>query len=104
MNLIDGGSGCYIDGSHMSSFDFSAAVIEFAHDFGFELEWEAFLKDVEWMNGDETDDERLSDILDAVDWTYEDALEYLNTNTREGLVWVVREQSLFLMDEDEVDD
>lgn len=104
MNLIDAETGCYIDGSHRSSFDFSAAVIEFAHDFGFELEWEAFLKDVEWMNGDETDDERLSDILDAVDWTYEDALEYLNTNTREGLVWVVREQSLFLMDEDEVDD
>ena len=104
MNLSDVETGCYIDGSHMSSFDFSAAVIEFAHDFGFELEWEAFLRDVEWMNGDETDDERLSDILDAIDWTYEDALEYLNTNTREGLVWVVREQSLYLMTFEEADD
>ena len=104
MNLSDAETGCYIDGSHMSSFDFSAAVIEFAHDFGFELEWEAFLRDVEWMNGDETDDERLSDILDAIDWTYEDALDYLNTNTRPGFVWVVRDQSLYLMTYDEADD
>jgi hypothetical protein len=104
MNLSDVETGCYIDGSHMSSFDFSAAVIEFAHDFGFELEWEAFLRDVEWMNGDETDDERLSDILDAIDWTYEDALDYLNTNTRPGFVWVVRDQSLYLMTYDEADD
>jgi hypothetical protein len=97
-------TGCYIDGSHMSSFDFAALVIEMAHEYGFELEWEAFLKDVEWMNGDETDDERLSEILDAVDWTYEDAIDYLNDNTRPGFVWVVREQALFLMDEDEADD
>jgi hypothetical protein len=97
-------TGCYIDGSHMSSFDFAALVIEMAHEYGFELEWEAFLKDVEWMNGDETDDERLSEILDAVDWTYEDALDYLNINTREPLVWVVRDQSLYLMTYEEAED
>jgi hypothetical protein len=88
----------------MSSFDFAALVIEMAHEYGFELEWEAFLKDVEWMNGDETDDERLSEILDAVDWTYEDALDYLNINTREPLVWVVRDQSLYLMTYEEAED
>lgn len=104
MNLSNAETGCYIDGSHMSSFDFAALVIEMAHEYGFELEWEAFVRDVEWMNGDETDDERLSDILDAVDWTYEDAIDYLNDNTRPGFVWVVREQALLLMDEDEADD
>ena len=98
MNLSDAETGCYIDGSHMSSFDFAALVIEMAHEYGFELEWEAFLKDVEWMNGDETDDERLSEILDAVDWTYEDAIEYLNANTREGFYWEVQDQSLFLVE------
>ena len=103
MNLSDAETGCYIDGSHMSSFDFAALVIEMAHEYGFELEWEAFLRDVEWMNGDETDDERLSEILDAVDWTYEDAIEYLNTNTRPGFVWVVEDQSLFLMTEEDAD-
>jgi len=87
----------------MSSFDFAALVIEMAHEYGFELEWEAFVRDVAWMHGDETDDERLSDILDSVDWTYEDALGYLNDNTREGLVWVVEDQSLFLMTEEDAD-
>jgi hypothetical protein len=94
-------TGCYIYGSHRGSFDFATLVIEMAHDYGFELEWEAFVRDVEWMNGDETDDERLSDILDSIDWTYEDALEYLNDNTRDGLVWVVEDQSLFLMTEED---
>ena len=104
MNLTDAATGCWIDGSHRSSFDFMCLVIEMAHDYGFELEWEAFVRDVEWMkNGflGEADDERLSDILDAIDWTYEDAIDYLNTNTRPGLVWVVEDQSLFLMAEED---
>jgi hypothetical protein len=50
------------------------------------------------------DDDEIQEIFDAIDWTYEDALEYLNTNTREGLVWVVREQSLYLMTFEEADD
>jgi hypothetical protein len=50
------------------------------------------------------EEDELNEVLDAIDWTYEDAIEYLNTNTREPLVWVVRDQSLMLMDEDEADD
>jgi len=97
-------TGCYIDGSHMSPFDFSAAVIEFAHDYGFELDWDVFLVDTEQFRAGEISDEFIPEVLNALDWTYEDALEYLNTNTREGLVWVVRDQSLFLMTYDEADD
>jgi hypothetical protein len=106
MNLSDVETGCYIDGSHMSSFDFTALVIEMAHDYGFEMEWDQFVKDVEWMRTPNPDDaqEEAAEILDALDWTYEDAIEYLNTNTREGLVWVVREQSLYLMTFEEADD
>jgi hypothetical protein len=90
----------------MSSFDFTALVIEMAHDYGFEMEWDQFVKDVEWMRTPNPDDaqEEAAEILDALDWTFEDALDYLNTNTREGLVWVVREQSLYLMTFEEADD
>ena len=99
-------TGCYIDCTHRSNFDFMCLVIELAHDYGFEMEWETFIKDVEWMrtpNPDDAQDEA-AEILDALDWTFEDALDYLNENTRPGFVWVVRDQSLFLMDEDEADD
>ena len=98
-------TGCYIDGSHMSSFDFTTSVIDFAYDHGFELEYDQFVKDVEWMrtpNPDYAHDEA-AEILDALDWTYEDAIEFLNSNTREGFVWVVEDQSLFLMTEEDAD-
>lgn len=104
MNLSDVETGCYIDGSHMSSFDFAALVIEMAHEYGFELDWDRFIEDLEDFRNGDVDDEWLLDVMDSIDWTYEDALEYLNTNTRPGLVWVVREQALLLMDEDEADD
>lgn len=94
--LSDVEVGCYIDGSHRSSLEFTALVIEMAHDYGFELDWEQFVADIEWLKSDEDDEDRLLDIREALDWTYEDALEYLNDNTREGFVWTVEDQSLFL--------
>ena len=103
MNLSNVETGCYIDGSHMSSFDFTTAVIEFAHDHGFELEYDQFVKDVNGIRDDLFTDDDIYDIMDALDWTYEDALEYLNDNTREGLVWVVEDQSLFLMTVEDAD-
>ncbi len=99
MNLIDGGAGCYIDGSHMSSFDFSAAVIEFAHDFGFELDHDQFFDDVQGIRNDTLPEDEIHDVMDAIDWTYEDALGYLNDNTREGLYWEVEDQSLYLVED-----
>jgi hypothetical protein len=104
MNLSDVETGCYIDGSHRSSLEFTALVIELAHDYGFELDWDQFVADMNWLESDEVDHERHFDIIGALDWTYEDALGYLNTNPREGLVWVVREQSLYLMTFEEADD
>jgi hypothetical protein len=78
-------------------------VIELAHDYGFELEWDQFIADMNWLSSDEVDDDRHYEILDAIDWTYEDALEYLNDNTRQGLCWVIRDQSLFLMTEEDAE-
>jgi len=101
MNLTDAATGCWIDGSHRSSLEFTALVIELAHDYGFELEWDQFVADMNWLESDEVDDDRHFDIMDSLDWTYEDALEYLNDNTRDGLVWVVEDQSLFLMTEED---
>ena len=103
MNLSNAEAGCWIDGSHRSNFDFMCLVIELAHDYGFEMEWETFIKDVEWMrtpNPDDAQDEA-AEILDALDWTYEDALEYIQSSTRPGFVWVVEDQSLFLMTEED---
>ena len=89
--------GCVIDGSHMSNFDFMVAVIRYAADRGFELEQDAMENDVVWMNTPGEDDpDRLSEILDALDWTYEDALEYLNSITPADYFYLVEDQSLFL--------
>lgn len=99
MNLSDAETGCYIDCTHRSNFDFMCLVIELAHDYGFEMEWEAFVADVDWMKNPDDDFDREQDILDSIDWTFEDALEYLNTNTREGLYWEVIDQSLYLTED-----
>jgi hypothetical protein len=56
------------------------------------------------MNSDLDDEDTLLDILDSLDWTYEGALDYLNTTPPSGCVWVVRDNSLFLMTEGEADD
>lgn len=94
-------TGCYIDGSHRSSFDFAIAVIDFAVDRGFEIDMETYRADLEWLKSEEDDEDKYLDIVDALDWTYEDALEYLQSSTRPGLVWVVEDQSLFLMTEED---
>lgn len=92
-------AGCEIDGSHMSNCDFMIAVIDYAIDRGFELDVEQYRKDVEWLNdtGDNhTTDDPYYDIMDALDWTYEDALEYLNSITPADYFYLVEDQSLFL--------
>ena len=91
--------GCVIDGSHMSSIDFTIAVIDYAIDRGFEIDQEQYRKDVEWLNdtGDNhTTDDPYYEIMDALDWTYEDALEYLNSITPADYFYLVEDQSLFL--------
>ena len=90
------GTGCVIDGSHMNSIDFTLAVIDLAVEHGFEIDHEQYNKDREWMNSEEDDEDIYLDILNALDWTYEDALEFLNEiDLHRGYVWVIDEQSLF---------
>ena len=90
------GTGCVIDGSHMNSIDFTLAVIDLAVERGFEIDHEQYNKDREWMNSEEDDEDLYLDILNALDWTYDEALEYLNEiDLHRGYVWVVDEQSLF---------
>lgn len=95
------GTGCVIDGSHMSSIDFAIAVIDLAVDAGFEIDVEQYGADVEAYKNDGLDEDMLLSVLDALDWTYEDALEYLNDELPDGLCYTVDEQSLFL---EELDD
>ena len=94
------GTGCVIDGSHMSNFDFMVAVIDIAIDSGFEIDMETYQADLAFVKSDEDDEDRLLDILDALDWTYDEALDYLNSKLPEGLYYTVDEQSLFLEEEE----
>lgn len=95
------GTGCVLDGSHMSSIDFTLAVIDLAVDAGFEIDHEQYNKDREWMNSEEDDEDIYLDILNALDWTYEDALEFLNSGLPDNLYYTVDCQCLIL---EEVDD
>ena len=95
------GTGCVIDGSHMNSIDFTLAVIDLAVDAGFEIDHEQYNKDREWMNSEEDDEDLYLDILNALDWTYDEALDYLNEiDLHRGYVWVIDEQSLFRESDD----
>ena len=95
------GTGCVIDGSHMNSIDFTLAVIDLAVDAGFEIDREQYGADVEAYKNDGLDEDTLYEVLDALDWTYEDALDFLNSGLPDNLYYTVDEQSLFL---EELDD
>jgi hypothetical protein len=80
----------------MNSIDFTLAVIDLAVDSGFEIDHERYGADKEAYKNDGLDEDMFYEVLDALDWTYEDALDYLNEiDLHRGYVWVVDEQSLF---------
>jgi hypothetical protein len=90
------GTGCVLDGSHMSSMDFALAVIDLAVDSGFEIDREQYGADVEAYKNDGLDEDMLYEVLDALDWTYEDALDFLNNGLPNGLYYTVDDQCLIL--------
>lgn len=94
-------TGCYIDGSHMSSFDFAVAVIDLAVSKGFDIDIEQYNKDREWLASEEDDEDKYLDIVDALDWTYIEAIDFLNETAPAGLIWFVEDQSLFLEESEE---
>ena len=91
-------TGCWIDGTHMSPLYFATRVIDLAHDYGFELDYGQFMTDVELLEKGELGDAEV-EVMDAIDWTYDDALEYLNSQCREGLYFVVEDSNLWLVEE-----
>ena len=95
------GTGCVLDGSHMNSIDFTLAVIDLAVDAGFEIDQEQYRKDIDWMNSEVDDEDIYLDILNALDWTYEDALDFLNDGLPDGLYYTVEGNCLIL---EELDD
>ena len=95
------GTGCVLDGSHMNSIDFTIAVIDLAVDSGFEIDREQYGADVEAYKNEGLDEDTLYEVLDALDWTYEDALEYLNRGLPDNLCYTVDDQCLIL---EELDD
>jgi len=51
------------------------------------------------LESGESDEDKKIDIIEALDWCYEDALGYLNDNTRDGFYWEVEDQSLYLVED-----
>ena len=92
------GTGCVIDGSHMSSIDFTTAVIDLAVDAGFEIDEEQYRQDIVDIirHPERLDDDTEYEIMDALDWTYEDALDFLNNGLPNGLYYTVDDQCLIL--------
>ena len=95
-------TGCIIDGSNISSTEFMISVIEFAHDLGFEMEYYKFAHDCMNLTDEEydMDVEELEEILDSIDWTYEDAIDYINNNISTDQFFFVKDQCLYLEDVD----
>lgn len=99
---------CFFDGSHTSFIDFAVRVIDYAISRGFEideatyradLDWLKSVGDVKYLEADQESIDRMYEITDALDWTYDDALEYLNEiDNAAGRAWWVEDQSLFMED------
>ena len=88
---------CFIDGSHMNPTDFCLRVIDYAISRGFEIDEEQYHQDIEWLKSEEDDEDRMLDIQEALDWTYDDALDYLNEiDNPADRAWWVEDQSLFM--------
>ena len=98
-------TGCYVDGSHLSTQDFMNAVIDFAVSrFGFdsEIDWFAYNSDVAALQQDDLDDDERLDILDAMEWTMQEAIDYMNDNAPEDTYFWIHESSLYLEPADQL--
>lgn len=91
--LID--TGIWIEGSHSNSTDFTVAVVDLAIQHGFEIDQDVWESDRAIFSARVAD----SDMYEALDQTYYDALEYLNSILPEGYWFEVYEQSLYLTHE-----
>ena len=89
-------TGCYIDGSHIRSDDFSVAVIDLAIDRGFEIDMDVYKEDIGHLHDDTYDSDDLFIIQEALEWTYQGAIDFLNDTAPDYLIWFVEDQSLFL--------
>lgn len=90
-------TGCIIDGSHWSAQDFTIAVIRYAISKGFEIDQELFDRDVDALENDRVDsDDELHDILDGLDTTFLQAVDYIADLLPEGYYYIIDENGLYL--------
>ena len=91
---------CVIDGSHMSSQDFTIAVIDLAIGKGFtEFDVDLYQDDLRRLDDEEylISEYEMTDILEGLDFLYYDALDWLNENALDdGVYWDVEDQCLYL--------
>ena len=92
---------CVIDGSHMSSQDFTVAVIDLAIGKGFtEFDIDLYQDDLfrlKYNDNAQMSEHEMTDILEGLDFLYYDALDWLNENALDdGVYWDVEDQCLYL--------
>ena len=95
VTLID--TGIWIEGTHSNVVDFTIAVIDLAIDRGFEIEKDLWESDRAVFVAGAAD----QDMIEDLDFTYYEALEYLNDNLPDGYWFEVYEQCLYLTHESE---
>ena len=91
---------CVIDGSHMSSHDFTVAVIELAMSKGFtNFDIHLYQDDLRRLDDENIilTNHEVTDIMEGLDFLYYDALDWLNENALDdGVYWDVEDQCLYL--------
>ena len=97
MKFTNANTGCVIDGSHMSSFDFVVAVIDFAISKGFDdLDIDLYRDDLRRWRDESISDHEAIDVLDGVDHLYYRVLDWLNDSVADDdFYWQVEDQCLF---------
>ena len=94
--------GCHIDGSHHRTTDFIAQVIRYAHRLGYEIEIDQMETDLVALDEGTLDDDEMLDVLDSLEWCYEEAMNFLHDTAPDGYYWEVDDQSLFFREESDV--
>lgn len=91
-------TGCYIDGGHESSEYLSAVIVRYATELGWDGgQWEVSEILDAYVSG-ETDAEGICVASEPMYDASEDAVQWMNDQRTDDLVWTIEDNSLYLME------